>query len=162
MPNHCTNILEIDGDAETIERIREVLDDREREDEALTFEGLLPRPEALKGIKYGRSTIGGKTVKRWKETEDSGRVPITEAETKRLREKHGGADLLEWSRAHWGTKWNSYWSELEEEGDESLRYRFTTAWGPPDQFVAALREAFPKATIQLHFREPNMGMAGTL
>lgn len=162
MPNHCTNTLEIEGSPETIKQVRDALEDNRREDESLTFEGILPRPDELKTIKYGRATIGEQSVKRWRDTEDSGRVPVTEAETKRLREKHGAADLLEWSRVHWGVKWDAYWSTIETQSEDLLRYEFTTAWGPPDRFVTALREAFPEATITLQYKEPNMGLAGMI
>ena len=38
----------------------------------------------------------------------------------------------EWRRAHWGTKWNAFWSSVSgtlKSGE--LRYRFQTAWTPP-------------------------------
>jgi hypothetical protein len=161
MPNHCTNHLHINAEPDTLEEIREALRDRQREEEDLTFRGICDRPDALQNIHVGSRTIDGESYRRWRET-DEGVVPLTDAETKKLRREHGGADLIEWSRQHWGTKWDGYWSTKTEDTRQRLSYTFTTAWSPPDQFINKLRAEFPEARITLEYEEPNMGLEGTV
>lgn len=45
---------------------------------------------------------------------------------------------LDWSREHWGTKWNAYDIRPVEEADDTLTLRFETAWAPPYPWLAAL------------------------
>lgn len=161
MPNHCSNTLIIQGEEDTIDRVRKILADTTREDEDLTFRGVKDRPEEIDSIHCGCRTIDGKTCKRWRET-DEGAVPVTDVEVERLRDEYGAADPLEWSRVHWGSKWNGYWSTKTVDEDERLVYEFTSAWAPPDRFLHALRERFPRTTITLEYHEPNMGLEGIL
>jgi hypothetical protein len=48
-----------------------------------------------------------------------------------------------WNRENWGTKWNAYDTEVEEE----LRIiRFDTAWSPPYPIIVALSRHVPNFT----------------
>jgi hypothetical protein len=72
-----------------------------------------------------------------------------------------GPTWYEWSLAHWGTKWDTSAEGVEVETDgESLVYRFSTAWSPPQPVIAVLREHFPDAAIIAFFDEPGMEEAG--
>jgi hypothetical protein len=45
-------------------------------------------------------------------------------------EHYGKNNWYDWSREHWGTKWNACESEVAEY-DDTLAYRFATAWDCP-------------------------------
>ncbi len=45
---------------------------------------------------------------------------------------------LDWSRVHWGTKWNAYSHKPTERTDDSLTLRFETAWRPPFPWLVAV------------------------
>jgi len=66
-----------------------------------------------------------------------------------------------WNNRNWGTKWdvavadNEKYPETElyDEGDESLSYRFNTAWGCPESAIANLSSQFPSLDFNLSFEE---------
>ena len=45
----------------------------------------------------------------------------------------------DWRLQNWGTKWNSYDFELDDESESKLQVRFLTAWSPPHEIFIALR-----------------------
>jgi hypothetical protein len=55
----------------------------------------------------------------------------------------GYPDAYEWSRANWGTKWNSYWFGIDESSDGFLRFHFETAWSFPTPIFEKLAAIFP-------------------
>lgn len=166
MPNHCSNTLRVVApDQETKEKIREVLLDTEREDEDLTCENLLPRPDEIDQIHSGSAKIDGQRWERWREveTEDgTERKPLTQADRQRLKQEYGADGPLEWSRINWGTKWDCYWSTLEKEDETTLEFSFTTAWKEPGPFLEKLRDEFPSVRFRLEYHEPNMDIEGVL
>ena len=81
-------------------------------------------------------------------------------QSRRLRKLHGADNWYDWSINKWGTKWNSYHDEVEYDGEESLVYKFDTAWSPPEPVIHALREKFEDLSISAFFDEPGMQIAG--
>jgi hypothetical protein len=69
----------------------------------------------------------------------------------------------DWRIQNWGTKWNTYDDELCEI-NETLEYRFNTAWSPPEMAVAHLREIYKEerdgVSITAFYDEPGMEIAG--
>jgi hypothetical protein len=61
----------------------------------------------------------------------------------------------------WGTKWDvaisddSKWpdTELTDEGEGFLSYRFNTAWSPPAEAIAKLSSQYPNLTFILTYEE---------
>lgn len=49
---------------------------------------------------------------------------------------------LDWARENWGTKWNAYSHQPTEATDDSITFRFETAWGPPYPWLAAVFNRF--------------------
>lgn len=45
---------------------------------------------------------------------------------------------LDWSRIHWGTKWNAYSHKPVERTDNGIIFRFETAWRPPYTWLVAV------------------------
>lgn len=61
----------------------------------------------------------------------------------------------DWSIEHWGTKWpavdaENIMSDLSDEPDTEIRYRFLTAWDAPRPIVEALRKKMDEydATVE--------------
>jgi hypothetical protein len=72
-----------------------------------------------------------------------------------------GNDWYNWNVRNWGTKWdvavhnNEQYSdtELMEESETSLAYRFNTAWSPPLPAIQKLSFDYPTLDITLSYQE---------
>lgn len=72
-----------------------------------------------------------------------------------------GDDWYNWNCRNWGTKWDVSVhdddkypeTELVEEDETSLAYRFNTAWSPPIQAIEKLSQMFPNVELDLEFEE---------
>ena len=78
----------------------------------------------------------------------------------RYKKEHGSDNWYDWRVNNWGTKWNSYSCEIQEQEDDYVVYTFDTAWGPPTGVIEALREQCPDFHISAFFDEPGMQEAG--
>jgi hypothetical protein len=66
-----------------------------------------------------------------------------------------------WNIRNWGTKWDVAVSDIEEyaetelvsELDNSLSYRFNTAWCYPEEAIMKLVEQYPALNFELEFEE---------
>lgn len=66
--------------------------------------------------------------------------------------------------ARWGTKWDACDVECDVDScidDESVWFRFETAWSPPIPIIDRLHELFPAMSFTLEYEEPGVGFAGT-
>ena len=63
-----------------------------------------------------------------------------------------GFSPMDWSREHWGTKWNAYSQTIE---DDTLR--FDTAWSHPTPVIEALSKKFPEDEITVQFADEDLG-----
>ena len=72
-----------------------------------------------------------------------------------------GNNWYDWNVRNWGTKWDVAVShdeeypetELMEESETSLAYRFNTAWSPPIPAIEKLSEQYPKLHFNLSYEE---------
>jgi len=72
-----------------------------------------------------------------------------------------GNDWYNWNVRNWGTKWDVAVmddekypdTELMEENENSLAYRFNTAWSPPTEIIAVLSARYPNLEMSLSFEE---------
>jgi len=78
------------------------------------------------------------------------------------QERYGAKDWYDWSNENWGTKWNAYSSELEDEREGEAWLTFETAWSPPIPVVKALGRMFPDHAFHLKYSEPGVGFEGVL
>jgi len=55
-------------------------------------------------------------------------------------QKHGklGQNALDWCRENWGTKWGAYSHKPIERTDDTITFRFETAWSPPYGWLVAV------------------------
>lgn len=66
-----------------------------------------------------------------------------------------------WNISNWGVKWDAKESEIVEEDETSLQYRFDTPWGVAEGALTALSEQYPDVKFILDFEE-EQGWGGEL
>tara|TARA_B100001996_G_scaffold399_1_gene401 strand:+ start:1438 stop:1950 length:513 start_codon:yes stop_codon:yes gene_type:complete len=69
-----------------------------------------------------------------------------------------------WQVENWGTKWDVHRDHIEW-GDDDEDYcviHFDTAWSPPEEIAAELKEKYDRVSIQWFYDEPGMEFAGYL
>ena len=84
-------------------------------------------------------------------------------------EMANGNNWYDWNVRNWGTKWDVAVTdddkypetELTEEDENSLSYRFNTAWSPPVEAITKLSEQYPSLDIELQYEEET-GWGGTI
>ena len=67
----------------------------------------------------------------------------------------------DWNVRNWGTKWDVCVNEddkypeteLTDEGENFISYRFNTAWSPPTEAIVKLSEQYPNLVFTLSFEE---------
>lgn len=58
-----------------------------------------------------------------------------------------------WNNKNWGVKWDAKQSDLSEEDETSLIYRFDTPWGIAEEALLELSRQYPTAEMTLSFEE---------
>lgn len=91
MPNFITNIVYFDGDPEQIQDLRGTVQDDKYGMSGIDFQKIIPMPSGL--------WMGGIN-------------PDTRA-------KYGKNNWLDWSIANWGTKWNAFRFDDDDDEDYS-------------------------------------------
>lgn len=109
MPNHVYNTVTVTGKKQAISRFKRHFKQKNSET-IIDFETIIPMPE-----KVFRGDLGNKE-----------------------KEIHGENNWYDWSRKHWGTKWNAYDQEIDDETDTSITFKFCTAWGFPEPVIKKL------------------------
>lgn len=154
MPNHVANRITGPG----LPIIRGLL---KGEDRAVDFNRLVPRPEGL-GVGCHMGVIDAAKVacKDWPQSGEgfSGLAEVQSSNMQRQesplsfndkdwehflqclqnKRQHGEYTWYDWCCKHWGTKWNAYDAE---DNDESLY--FETAWSCPAPIVRVLADSLP-------------------
>ena len=144
MPNHCYNKVTIsvgDADGQNLKVLVDTLKSEENQTD-FDFNAILPMPPEL-------DNVG------WSEAEE-----MNDIIKARYKKEHGSDNWYDWRVNNWGTKWNSYSCEIQEQEDDYVVYTFDTAWGPPTGVIEALREQCPDFSISAFFDEPGMEEAG--
>jgi hypothetical protein len=167
MPNWCYNYLEINGSKSDISDIKKQLNEpftrmhdqwnRETaEMESKEFEYSNPIIAFWNIIKpLNLEAYEEQPVRSEKSVND----PDWWADTQRLAETDNS--WYNWNHRNWGTKWDIAVhnedkypeTELYEETDTSLAYKFNTAWSPPIPAIEKLSEQYPECEITLSFEE---------
>lgn len=142
MPNHVTNILTITGDSEILDKLQEHVLGKYEPDEynsepfekVFDFSKIIPVPDDI--------FQGDLSMEKQAETQ--------------------GRNWYDWNRSNWGTKWNAYDHAPVERDDETLTFKFDTAWSPPTPVIDALAEQFPEVQIVHEFIDEGWGFAGSI
>lgn len=132
MPNHIKNLIMIDPDETSAERIAEVFEAIKNGDVgvgSIDFNKVIPMPEHV----Y-RGNLGPEE-----------------------RQKYGKDNWYDWAAdsSHWNTKWNAYDFETFEDGDTSIS--FSTAWSSPHPILQKLSEMFPDVHFQHLWADEDIG-----
>ena len=112
MPNHVTHIAKFDGKNEDVSFILNIIKTEENDGEKqwirhIDFNNIIPQPKSL--------FFGA----------------LSSEDEKRMR----GWDWYNWNRQNWGTKWNAY---STEKNDNTIM--FDTAWSSPIPVMEKLHE----------------------
>jgi hypothetical protein len=182
MPNHISNILTIEGDASLVAQIKSdiISVDAEGDIRHIDFDKILPRPASL-DITSGSSTSNGIAILKYRAGDPSdirkimgynwatefaseedlithmlekGSANLEEAQRAldNIRD-YGHQDWYSWSIANWGTKWNAY--DTNENEDNGIY--FQTAWSTPYPVMVALSAKYPEALITVRFADEDFG-----
>lgn len=129
MPNHVENRLKIIGNIEQIKEVKEFLKGKYNDgtDHNIDFNKITPMPKWVynKNLSY------------------------------QDEEKYGKENCwLDWSIRNWGTKWNAYQSDLD---DEENTIRFMTAWNGVPELIKKLGYIFPKMEFEYAWASEDFG-----
>ena len=150
MPNWCYNRIDVYGEEDTVDQIKEIYDIFENEKQP--FNKIFPIPD-FKNI-----------------PNEKGELPILEQrlnpdgsvfyETYNFPDGKNDDRWYHWCIHNWGTKWEADVTGFEVQDYDTLEIEFQTAWSPPEGVVTKLREKFPELTFQCFYDEPGMEAAG--
>jgi hypothetical protein len=148
MPNHCSNILVVDGD--TAQRKQFFSDITKNVKEGEDFAILLNLYPTPKDLEIVSGSLG-------KDTPEQAELERKQAENKA---KHGFKDWYDWNNAKWGSKWGDYESQIITNTDTTLVLEFTTAWSPIINGLVKVSEQYPLLEFNYAFHEGGMGFVG--
>ena len=150
MPNWCYNRIDVYGEEDTVDQIKEIHDIFENYSDP--FNRILPIPD-FKNI-----------------PNDKGELPVLEQklnpdgsvfyETYNFPDGKNDDRWYSWCVENWDTKWEPDMAGIEYEDSEILAITFNTAWSPPEGVITKLREKFPDVTFQCFYDEPGCEIAG--
>lgn len=183
MPNHVTNIIQLQGEDEKIAKLLEKIKNDKLGIGSIDFNKLIPMPESL-NIEAGSRTDRGFKAYRdfmgeYISTCDLNYLNVekipTEAEQAYLKShkdirrdewelgrqayvnmvKYKAPTWHEWCTRHWETKWNAYGMEGAEIDKNTIF--FQTAWNPPHIILRKMTEMFPDVTIDHKWADEDIG-----
>ena len=136
MPNHTQNFVRIETNTNVQEEtlaLQELKTDLRIKEDMFDFNGIIPMPKELeKGATLGLDVETGERIEHKDYVLDNGvykpKSPLTR---KRLMVEYGCDNWYDFSRLHWGTKWNAYEFELIQDEEHVLFVSFLTAWDSP-------------------------------
>ena len=157
MPNWVYNSLTAEGSAEDISALKQKLNTPfTRVHEGYDMEA--------KEMKFKTYTFSNPVFAFWNI------IQPTDMETYQLQKDpnhndsiidFNGNNWYDWNVRNWGTKWDIAVSddeqypetELVTDTEDTLIYRFNTAWSPPIQAIEKLSQMFPNIEFDLEFEE---------
>ena len=110
MPNWTFNNVMFEGNKKQLKTLQTMLRSK---DNHFDFNNIIPQPKDL----------------------FHGPLGVDEEE---MCKRKGIPNWYEWNIANWGTKWNSCNTEIVDDTDNILSYRFETAWDWPREIAGAL------------------------
>ena len=136
MPNHVTNRITIIKGEYDLSQIKD-------------FNDILPMPEDLQGTEHGSLAhdVEDAYTKRQIELVKLKYLPSQDKLNEILKlvsnlDKYGHATWYGWSSEYWGTKWNMY-----DRNQQDNILTFDTAWAAPIKVYEALAKTLPEDVI---------------
>ena len=142
MPNWCSNEVTIEGDAEQLLDLAKV-------------SGLLTKTGKLKRKpEFNFSAVC-----------PCDHEPTLKAEAEfqktNTQENRISAELFDWNRAHWGTKWSPGDDVFDVRMKNGvLQMTFDTAWSPPTGVFEHIVSRWPKLRVFVRYEEPGNDLSG--
>lgn len=180
MPNHVKNIVKMEGITK-LPLFKTEYDEYEKRDVVcFDFNKIIPMPESLNVESGSMETVAIEAVNRklsqrrydfqqaysrpqMSDEDYQQRLKNYEKTEEELLElglqyiankvRYGATSWYDWSCDNWGTKWNAYSNEQEDE-DTII---FETAWSNPEPVMLKLSEMYPEATIEHWWADEDMG-----
>ena len=146
MPNHVTNILQIEAGNEEI-----ILGMIKGKDDFIDFNTIEPMPEELRRTTSPQRIISAEEFA--KQTADTFGKGITQEMSDDLYKRFGANNWYDWSIKNWGTKWNAYDTAVTDDGD----IQFSTAWSTPIALIEKLSKLYPEAIFRVKFADEDLG-----
>ena len=158
MPNWCYNSLTIEGNADDISAVKSQLNTpftRQHENYNMQTKQMETKDYTFSNPIFSFwNIIKPDNLEEYAKQDDFSK-PIEE----RLQFK--GDNWYDWNVRNWGTKWDVAVgdeeqypeTELMEDGETVLAYRFNTAWGAPLQAIETLSSQYPEIEFELSFEE---------
>ena len=145
MPNHCHNRVSFYCDSTKV--IKELLDIFKMEN---VFTNFVPEPD-------------------WKTTpneagEFSKKDPLNDLFPPKFPDGTVDDRWYDWRLQNWGTKWDCYEVDINEESEHGFTVTFDTAWSPPEEIKYAIRDRYENDDLSMSwfYDEPGMEVAGYL
>lgn len=66
-----------------------------------------------------------------------------------------------WNCENWGTKWDAYEIEINDN-DNSIEYYFQTAWSPPTPWLDTVAKKYTNIEFRLEYNEPGCDFGGII
>lgn len=179
MPNYVTNIINLEGNKDIIEKVLESLEGKNGD---VDFNTIVPMPKSL-NISSGSMEDQAIAVYLYKEKKDDSKLKqilncswVKEQNINTIDElcdyfikkipkildsgkiyvenieKYGFSTWYGWCNANWGTKWNA----CEPWADEDS-FGFCTAWGDVNELILKLSERFPDVTFNYRYADEDFG-----
>ena len=127
MPNWCRNRVTVYGNEEEVSKVVYIFESKDT-----VFGKIIPSPD-WKNIP---NEDGELPVVVEHKNPKTGEVSLVTTEFP--KRKRNDDRWYEWNIANWGTKWNSCNTEIVDDTDNILSYRFETAWDCPREIAGAL------------------------
>ena len=150
MPNWCYNRINVYGDSDTVDQVKEIHDIFENHEDP--FNQILPIPD-FKSIPNDKGELPKLEVHK----NDKGEVVC---ETYNFPDGKNDDRWYHWCIENWGTKWDVSELNIEYLDDEQLELTFSTAWSPPEGIVEKLKDKYPDLSFSCFYDEPGMEIAG--
>jgi len=142
MPNWCLNTLTIE--AESKDKLEEVLAFIKSEDEPFSLEKIHPIPQEIADTPHKSTEDGIERI-----------AGLLNGEVKDYR------DWWEWSLAEWGCKWDIEGGEvIDMDEDNLIALSFDSANSPPIPIVQRLNEKYEDVDFTLRYFEPGCCFGG--
>jgi len=139
MPNHTTNFVTIETNTNVDEEIQalDILkNDLRIKEDMFDFNGVIRMPnEIRKGTEMSLDNCSDDY-----ELDNGVFVPKRRLIRKRLMAEYGADNWRDFSKLHWGTKWNSYEVEVLTDEEHMLYVAFLTAWDSPRRIADKIRK----------------------
>ena len=180
MPNHVRNIVKMEGITK-LPLFKTEYDEYEKRDVVcFDFNKIIPMPESLNVESGSMETVAIEAVnrklsqRRYDFQQAYSRPQMSDEDyQQRLKNygkteeellelglqyiankvRYGATSWYDWCCDNWGTKWNAYSNEQEDE-DTII---FETAWSNPEPVMLKLSEMYPEATIEHWWADEDMG-----